>query len=41
MLYKRSVALAILSVVNIIGTAVGFLIPAIFVSNDDSDTKIR
>lgn len=33
---QRSLAMAILSVVNIIGTAVGFLIPPLFVSEDDT-----
>ena len=33
--------MAILTVVNIIGTAIGFLIPPLFVSKDDEDSKIR
>jgi Na+/melibiose symporter-like transporter len=38
---KRSVALAILSVANIIGTAVGFLLPPFFVDNNASDEKVK
>lgn len=34
-------ALAILSVANIIGTAAGFLIPPFFVIQDDSNDKIQ
>jgi hypothetical protein len=39
---KRSVALAILTVVNIIGTAVGFLLPPLFVESTSQvgSTKI-
>lgn len=35
-LSQRSLALALLTVVNIVGTAVGFVIPTIFVETDDS-----
>jgi hypothetical protein len=31
---KRSLALAFLSVINIVGTAVGFVIPTVFVETD-------
>lgn len=36
---KRSLALALLSVVNIVGTAVGFIIPTIFVDAEDSQAN--
>lgn len=38
---KRPIALAILSVSNIVGTAVGFIMPPLFVENDALDDKIR
>lgn len=38
-LYQRSLALALLTVVNIVGTAVGFVIPTIFVETDDSVSR--
>ena len=33
--------MAILTVVNIIGTAIGFLIPPLFVSNPDDETQVQ
>lgn len=33
--------MAILTVVNIIGTAIGFLIPPLFVSNDDDEQTVK
>jgi hypothetical protein len=33
---QRSLALAVLSVVNIIGTAIGFVVPSLFVNTDDN-----
>lgn len=41
MFIKRPIALAILSVSNIVGTAVGFVIPPLFVDNDALNEKIR
>jgi MFS family permease len=32
---KRSLALAVLSVVNIVGTAIGFIVPSLFVTDID------
>jgi hypothetical protein len=38
---QRSLALAILSVANIIGTAIGFLVPPLFVIDSDKEDQIQ